>query len=705
MARCGAVSVTTESLNDVCQGGVSDEASYSGQAAGLLHTGQMLCQVSDLKGSIQDFFGAGRLNIEMSERMDNLAIGLASLRSSHWQQEEHGRFSEEDEHAKEQECMACTEGHVPCGTKGAVGVLTKSARREQGIQKLRQAVDLARVACDADKERMAMRHLGHAYILAGQSESAIGWLLLAERLFDAQRAQMSSREFVHVGICEMSFPKDVGRALQRSFLNLGRPVDALLAAERSRSKAFAASHASRNHIAPTSYEWPALHNMLKEERVMVVYYSFVEEEELCVWVIDSDAELVGWKRLAFTDIESPLNCDLATLLKDVRGELDINHQTNFVTCTPEQSEACGDDRGHFCQRLFRVNRKLAAFFNYLITPIQSWIEHESDLLIVPDGELFFVPFAALRDTKGDYLIESFSIRIVPSLCALASMNKLKERRLANRHVVASPQIVACPGGHEIGKNLKGTSWVCDICSLTSEARYRCSASCDYDLCADCYALHSSDTLSRACVAGVSHFDNCDASLWTLPAAESEAQVVHGLCCTAFAGDGVGVTIHCGAEATKQTLIKSMVTATEIIHIATHCLLDKQQLALYDAFLTYGELSNLPLRASLGVLSACDSGRGAICSDGVFGLSRALMVAGVTSVIASLWSIPDKSTENFMRIFYTHLLSDKVPAQKALQSTMIQMSKDRDEHGMPKYFPQQWAPFVLVGSVPEQTMNQ
>ncbi|HBW89943.1 MAG TPA: hypothetical protein DEG17_13955, partial [Cyanobacteria bacterium UBA11149] len=49
-------------------------------------------------------------------------------------------------------------------------------------------------------------------------------------------------------------------------------------------------------------------------------------------------------------------------------------------------------------------------------------------------------------------------------------------------------------------------------------------------------------------------------------------------------------------------------------------------------------------AELVVLSACDTGRGKITGDGVVGLSRSLITAGVPSIVVSLWSVPDDSTE-------------------------------------------------------------
>jgi CHAT domain-containing protein len=71
-------------------------------------------------------------------------------------------------------------------------------------------------------------------------------------------------------------------------------------------------------------------------------------------------------------------------------------------------------------------------------------------------------------------------------------------------------------------------------------------------------------------------------------------------------------------------------------------------------LTANEILDLKLNAELVVLSACDTGRGRITGDGVIGLSRSLISAGVPSVIVSLWSVPDASTASLMTEFYRNL---------------------------------------------------
>ncbi|MGJ8685126.1 MAG: CHAT domain-containing protein [Nonlabens sp.] len=108
----------------------------------------------------------------------------------------------------------------------------------------------------------------------------------------------------------------------------------------------------------------------------------------------------------------------------------------------------------------------------------------------------------------------------------------------------------------------------------------------------------------------------------------------------------------------------------------------------DGILTALEISNLDLRnTSIVILSACDTGLGDIpSSEGVYGLQRAFKMAGVNTIIMTLWEVPDKETAEFMGKFYTKWKTnnDAKEAFKYAQSFM--MKKYR-------YQPDKWAAFV------------
>lgn len=76
---------------------------------------------------------------------------------------------------------------------------------------------------------------------------------------------------------------------------------------------------------------------------------------------------------------------------------------------------------------------------------------------------------------------------------------------------------------------------------------------------------------------------------------------------------------------------------------------------YDGILSARELADQDLsHVSLVVLSACQSGLGYICTDGVYGLQRGLKTAGVKAIIASLWSVDDQATMLLMIKMYEYL---------------------------------------------------
>jgi CHAT domain-containing protein len=111
----------------------------------------------------------------------------------------------------------------------------------------------------------------------------------------------------------------------------------------------------------------------------------------------------------------------------------------------------------------------------------------------------------------------------------------------------------------------------------------------------------------------------------------------------------------------------------------------------DGFLTAYEVTQLDLlNTRLVVLSACETGLGEIQSgEGVWGLQRAFQLAGVKTVMGSLWKISDEATVTFMETFYKKYLtnSDIYAAYQEAMST----TKQKYPH---PYF---WGAFTLVGS--------
>ena len=109
----------------------------------------------------------------------------------------------------------------------------------------------------------------------------------------------------------------------------------------------------------------------------------------------------------------------------------------------------------------------------------------------------------------------------------------------------------------------------------------------------------------------------------------------------------------------------------------------------DGILTGKELSLLDLRETeLIVLSACETGKGDITSEGVFGLQRALKMAGVQTIIMSLWKVNDQATQVLMTEFYTNWIDKKQSKREAFKNAQNTI---RAQFESPEY----WAGFVLL----------
>lgn len=108
----------------------------------------------------------------------------------------------------------------------------------------------------------------------------------------------------------------------------------------------------------------------------------------------------------------------------------------------------------------------------------------------------------------------------------------------------------------------------------------------------------------------------------------------------------------------------------------------------DGILTAHEISVLDFRGlKLAVLSACETGLGAVEQDGVFGLQRGFKQAGTQSILMSLWNVNDAATQLLMTEFYKNLIDGYNQYDALKKAQGVVKSKFED----PKY----WAAFILI----------
>ena len=118
----------------------------------------------------------------------------------------------------------------------------------------------------------------------------------------------------------------------------------------------------------------------------------------------------------------------------------------------------------------------------------------------------------------------------------------------------------------------------------------------------------------------------------------------------------------------------------------------------DGILTAKEISLMDLRdAELVVLSACETAKGDITSEGVFGLQRAFKMAGVQTIIMSLWKVSDEATQLLMSEFFTNWIAKRQPKREAFKNAQNAVRYAVDEYGdyIYKDKPYYWAGFVML----------
>ncbi|BBD62795.1 TPR repeat-containing protein (plasmid) [Nostoc sp. HK-01] len=278
----------------------------------------------------------------------------------------------------------------------------------------------------------------------------------------------------------------------------------------------------------------------------------------------------------------------------------------------------------------KVAKPLQKLHQLLIQPIADLLPKDSNqrIIFIPQDSLFLVPFPALQAKNGKFLIESHTISTAPSIQVLALTQKQR-------------QLLPCRGNEQ--------------------------------------------TCGQALVVGNPKMPKGTPQL---PGAEIEAKAIAPL---------LNTQAIVGAQATEGAIVQKMLQA-RFIHLATHggfnsenglsSLVVLTPSGKDDGYLTAREILKLKLNAELVVLSACNTGRGKITGDGVIGLSRSLISAGVPSTVVSLWSVPDAPTAFLMYQFYQNLQKTPDKAQALRQAMLATMKKSS--------LPRNWAAFTLIG---------
>ena len=277
----------------------------------------------------------------------------------------------------------------------------------------------------------------------------------------------------------------------------------------------------------------------------------------------------------------------------------------------------------------------------MIGPVKNLIKG-TNLIIVPDTYLFFVPFCSLLNESGRPLVNDYSIQMTPSLHTLASsVLASKEQSLTD------PGPALFVGNPSVGEvTFRGEPKELHPLPAAGEEAKRLATKFDAKALVENQATKKR-VLERVCDASIVHI-----------AAHGEPD--NG---EIFLAPNPEAKIPGGPLPTEKSYL-----------------------------LRQGDVINCKLTARLVVLSCCHTGRGEVTSEGVLGLARAFLAAGARSALVALWRLPDRETKVFMEHFYEELCNGKTTC-KALKATMNMFCQSSDENR--RCF-RTWAPFTIFG---------
>jgi CHAT domain-containing protein len=301
----------------------------------------------------------------------------------------------------------------------------------------------------------------------------------------------------------------------------------------------------------------------------------------------------------------------------------------------------------------------------VLAPVVEDLTKHERLLIVADGALQAVPFAALSEPgsvprgaakRRPLLLEQHEITLLPSASVVTRLRQGRPLAVPVRR----PPLIAIVAEPVFGK--------------PDPESHRTLARSAGDL-------------------GLERFER-------LPYSGIEAEAIAKMVRPEY------VFKVTGSAAVREVFEDSRVQRAPILHLATHSLIDDRQPELSglvfsffgpdgaprrNAFLQVHEIYDLNLKSDLAVLSSCETGSGRdVRGEGFLGMAHAFMAAGVPQVVMSLWSVEDEATKNLMIHFYRELLDEgRLPPDALRRAQLAMIREGRSD-------PSLWAGFVFLG---------
>jgi CHAT domain-containing protein len=431
---------------------------------------------------------------------------------------------------------------------------------------------------------------------------------------------------------------------------------------KDRIRASSPTYAALTQPQPISAK--QVQEQLLDENTVLLEYSLGEERSY-VWAVGRDSLNV---------YELPKRAEIESAARDVYHLF--------------SARDAALDRGPVAAWQVRLKNgpdKSAALSRMVLEPVAGQIATAKRLLIVSDGALQYIPFAALPvrgGTQTHLLLQDHEIVNLPSASVLALLQRqINGRQKPSREVA----VLADP------------VFAKDDARLTLSPTHLPLRSKDSDV-SQGSASRSAEQLERA----VSDLDSATRGpfLRRLPFSRREARAIIASVPAEKSMQALDF------QASRAMAISAELSQYRIVHFATHGLLDSEHPELSglvfslvnahgepeNGFLGLEDVYNLNLAADLVVLSACDTGLGKeISGEGLVGLTQGFMYAGAPQVVASLWNVDDAATAELMAAFYRAMEKQGKPPAAALRQAQTEIR--RQERWKNPYY---WAGFVIQG---------
>ena len=248
-----------------------------------------------------------------------------------------------------------------------------------------------------------------------------------------------------------------------------------------------------------------------------------------------------------------------------------------------------------------------ALYQQVLKPVTP--PASSSLVVIPDGSLHLIPFGALVDEQGAYVESRLTISAAPSATIYYTL-----RTAAKRATPSRPFLGVAYSASETGQPAATKRDLADLRAGNLKPLQ--------------FGREEISEAAKAMGPGSVTLDgggSSEAALKSQPL--GDFKVLH------FAAHGVSSE----SEPDRAALVLLPGRDSE------------------DGLWQAREIQRTRLNADVVVLSACETGSGRLQGqEGVMNLARSFLTAGAKSVVASLWSVDDRSTATLMESFYTHL---------------------------------------------------